>query len=136
MGQAFDGDGQLIGEAFGQTKREVFNELITKYPTAAEIRIRSLSGENQPSTQMPRYRCHKEVWALKIATVIDPTEPGNDADGSRIICPAETGYSRFAVDAAYVRKHNPVAGGYYVVYADGYQSFSPAIAFENGYTRL
>jgi hypothetical protein len=27
-------------------------------------------------------------------------------------------------------------GGYYVVYEDGYKSFSPASAFENGYTRL
>ncbi|MCK9988658.1 MAG: hypothetical protein AzoDbin1_05130 [Azoarcus sp.] len=27
-------------------------------------------------------------------------------------------------------------GGYYVVYEDGYKSFSPAIAFESGYTRI
>ena len=33
-------------------------------------------------------------------------------------------------------KHDPQAGGYYVVYADGYQSFSPAQAFEEGYTRI
>lgn len=36
----------------------------------------------------------------------------------------------------YVAKHKPEVGGYYVVYEDGYKSFSPASAFESGYTRL
>ena len=30
----------------------------------------------------------------------------------------------------------PEVGGYYVVYEDGYKSFSPAGAFESGYTPL
>ena len=30
----------------------------------------------------------------------------------------------------------PRVGGYYVVYADGYKSFSPATAFEEGYTKI
>ena len=25
--------------------------------------------ENQASMEMPRYKCHKEVWALKIAAI-------------------------------------------------------------------
>ena len=33
-------------------------------------------------------------------------------------------------------KHNPAVGGYYVVYKDGYESFSPAQAFEEGYARI
>ena len=33
-------------------------------------------------------------------------------------------------------KHQPTVGGYYVVYKDGYKSFSPADAFESGYTRV
>ena len=33
-------------------------------------------------------------------------------------------------------KHNPEVGGYYVVYEDGYKSFSPAKAFEEGYTLI
>lgn len=36
----------------------------------------------------------------------------------------------------YVAKHKPEVGGYYVVYEDGYKSFSPAGAFESGYTPL
>jgi hypothetical protein len=37
------------------------------------------------------------------------------------------------VSPDYIRKHNPQPGGYFVVYDDGYQSFSPAEAFEEGY---
>ena len=36
----------------------------------------------------------------------------------------------------YMHKHKPEVGGYYVVYEDGYKSFSPAGAFESGYTLL
>lgn len=81
------------------------------------------------TSQMPQYRSHKTVWALKIAAI------RFDAD-TAVITPAEAGYAPFLVDAAYVRKHAPEAGGYYVVYADGYRSFSPAEAFEDGYTRI
>lgn len=87
-------------------------------------------------TPMPLYRCHKEVWALKIAEVLDPTEPGNESDGSRILVIADAGFAPILANHAWVRKHSPVAGGYYVKYKDGYSSFSPAQAFEEGYTRL
>jgi len=88
------------------------------------------------STPMPRYRCHKEVWAMKIADVLDPTRNGNESDGSRILVIADAGYAPIRVPREYVRKHEPKAGGYYVVYDDGYASFSPAAAFEQGYTRI
>jgi len=87
-------------------------------------------------TPMPRYQCHKKVWALKIAEIHDPTVPGNESDGTRIIVPADAGYAPFQVDREYVHKHNPQVGGYYVVYDDGYKSWSPSQAFEEGYTRL
>lgn len=88
------------------------------------------------SAPMPLYKCHKEVWALKIAQVIDPTEPGNESDGSMILVPSEQGYAPFRVDRGYVNKHKPQAGGYYVAYKYGYKSFSPAAAFEEGYMRV
>lgn len=40
------------------------------------------------------------------------------------------------VPADYVAKHNPQADGYFVQYEDGYKSYSPAQAFENGYHRI
>lgn len=81
--------------------------------------------------EMPRYRSHKIVWALKIKGI----EPRTD--GGATITPEDAGYGPFQVDGAYVRKHTPQIGGYYVVYSpDGYQSWSPAREFEDGYTRV
>ncbi len=40
------------------------------------------------------------------------------------------------VSQEWLDKHKPEIGGYFVVYEDGYQSYSPAKAFEEGYTRL
>jgi hypothetical protein len=40
------------------------------------------------------------------------------------------------VSRAYLAKHAPVIGGSYVRYEDGYESFSPAAAFESGYTKV
>lgn len=89
-----------------------------------------------PQIEMPRYECHKTVSALKIKEVQDPTEAGSETDGSRLLVVEEEGFLPIRVDQEYVRKHNPQAGGYYVVYNDGYTSFSPAEAFEEGYTRI
>ena len=80
--------------------------------------------------EMPRYQSDKEVWALKIKSIV------KEGDGSAIITPAEDGYGDFRVDATYMIKHNPQAGGYYVVYKDGYKSFCPAKEFEEGNTLI
>jgi hypothetical protein len=103
---------------------------------AERLQTLTQSPEPQAQAEMPRYLCHKKVWALKIADIKDPTKPGNETDGSRIITPADAGFAPFRVDHAYVQKHKLEVGGYYVVYADGYKSFSPAKAFEDGYTRV
>lgn len=86
--------------------------------------------------ELPRWKCHKEVHALKIEAVKDPTESGNETDGSRVLIFAEKPFAPIRVNREYVAKHKPEAGGYYVVYEDGYKSFSPAKAFEDGYTRI
>ena len=87
--------------------------------------------------ELPRYKCHKEVWVLKIAGIKRDGEGENrESDGSAEITPADEGYAPFKVDCQYMHKHNPEVGGYYVQYADGYKSFSPAKAFEDGYTRI
>jgi hypothetical protein len=91
------------------------------------------------SAQMPRYVAHKKVWALKIAELALEAPSGDIGEAGplgAIITPADSRYAPFKVDAAYVEKHSPKLGGYYVVYEDGYKSFSPAEAFEQGYTAL
>ncbi len=92
------------------------------------------------SAEMPKYQSHKQVWALRIKDVALDSDlaqqEGRETDGSAMITPEHPGYAPFRVDAEYMRKHKPEPGGYYVVYPDGYKSFSPAKAFEDGYTRI
>ena len=88
---------------------------------------------------LPQYKCHKIVGALKIKYILNPNEgiPEED-DGERLLTFHDVGFEAavFLMSAEYVKKHNPKSGGYYVVYEDGYTSFSPAEAFESGYTRI
>ena len=80
--------------------------------------------------EMPRYECHKKVWALKIKEIREGAEKLPE------LVFEEDGYSSMRVDFDWYFKHKPAAGGYYVVYADGYKSYSPAEAFEGGYVRI
>lgn len=94
-----------------------------------------MDGNTYVSGEMPRYRCHKEVWALKIKEIGYHGDSVRGTTGGRIT-PEDAGYEPFEVDGEYMNRHHPEPGGYYVVYEDGYKSFSPAGAFESGYTRL
>ena len=90
-----------------------------------------MSGDAQ--AEMPKYKCHKEVWALKIAA-IEFAE-----DGTAIIAPQDVGFAHVTTVPDYKSKFEPNEKGdlgYYVVYKDGYQSWSPTDAFEDGYTRI
>lgn len=82
------------------------------------------------SIEMPKYKCHKEVWALKIKD-IDQT-----IEGKAILFFEDKRYAPLTVSHKYIQKHKPQPGGYYVVYKDGYESWSPAKAFEFGYTKM
>lgn len=95
---------------------------------------------NDVQAQMPQYQCHKKVWALKIKEVILDTElarqENRETTGGATIVPEDSGFASFQVNYEYVNKHNPQVGGYYVVYEDGYKSWSPAEAFESGYKKI
>ena len=89
------------------------------------------------SAPLPQYECHKKVWALKIKEIVRDGEGENrETDGSAMITPEEEGFVSFKVDHNFMFKHKPEVGGYYVIYEDGYKSFSPAKAFEDGYTLI
>lgn len=78
--------------------------------------------EPKPASEAPRYRSFKVVRALKILHV------------SEIMCwPAEPGFAPIDLEPGWFQKHQPQAGGYYVMYEDGYASYSPAHPFETGY---
>lgn len=72
---------------------------------------------------LPLYQCHKHVRATKIEHI--------DVENGTI--ELKTAHGPILVTAAWFAKNQPKTGGYYVVYEDGYTSFSPAPAFESGY---
>jgi hypothetical protein len=75
--------------------------------------------------EMPRYISHKMIWALEIDTV-----NGHDLSFR------DKGYAPMHCAPEMFSRYTPVAGDFYVQYADGYKSFSPRKAFLDGYTRV
>jgi hypothetical protein len=75
---------------------------------------------------MQKFKSHKVVEAAKITdirySVLDDKYDIAHIHGCQ------------HVDHDWVLKHKPDVGGYIVVYPDGYTSYSPAAAFEEGYT--
>lgn len=87
--------------------------------------------------QLPEFQCHKRVRAAKILEIgHDGESPFLNLEGE----PQQVGetlqFPSFGVTQAWLERFKPEVGGYYVVYEDGYASFSPAAAFEGGYTRV
>ncbi len=78
-------------------------------------------------SEMPKYKCHKIVHALQITKVV------HNPDESVDLFFEDSAFTSINVEDGYGKKHNPQVGGYYVVYKDGYKSFSPQKAFEDGY---
>jgi hypothetical protein len=83
-----------------------------------------------PDINIPKYSCHKTVQALKIGSIHYYALTG------ATITPEDKAYPAFSVSEEYVQQHRPAPGGYFVVYENGYKSFSPAEPFEAGYTKL
>ncbi len=82
--------------------------------------------------ELPKFTSHKTVHALKIAAI------EIHEDRSATIVPKNDCFSPFEVDADWVScfKRTDDDPGYYVVYKDGYKSWSPSQAFEDGYTLI
>ena len=91
-----------------------------------QILLATVDGGEKPP---PRYRSHKKVWALKI------TDVGPLANGGATL--SAEGFLPIMVAADVVRRYMPIAGDYLVIYEpDGYRAISPAVQFEDGYTRI
>lgn len=82
------------------------------------------------SAEMPRYKSHKTVWALKIAAI------EINEDKSAKIAPADKGYAPFTTPAGWASRFTGTETdlGYFVQYPDGFASWSPGKAFLDGYT--
>jgi hypothetical protein len=83
---------------------------------------------------LPFYKCHKIVQAARVKDV----KPGFGGTDLLLEVPGE-GIRIWPVDSGWVERQvksagGTLVGGYLVVYGDSYQSWSPAKAFEEGYT--
>lgn len=80
---------------------------------------------------MQTYRCFKVVQAFMIAAITD-SYTCSDSEECTVVLRDANG-AGVTVNSGYLEKHKPAVGGYFVRYEDGYESFSPAAAFEAGY---
>ena len=86
--------------------------------------------------QMPQYVSHKKVWALKIKRLERLLRPATNYETVRLHFEDQR-FSPVEKDPEYVLRvkfgDDP---GYLVVYPDGYESWSPTKAFEEGYSKV
>lgn len=80
--------------------------------------------------QIPQYQCHKTVSAFKIAEI--KHHVGQPLEVTLI--PEDEGIKPVVVGQKYMDRHQPEVGGYFVIYEDGYVSYSPGAVFEAGYS--
>jgi hypothetical protein len=85
------------------------------------------AGQGVVVAEMPLYQSHKRVHALKIKELV--------GDGYTLRF-EQVEFADKPVAPALFARYTPVPGDYYVVYEDGYESISPAKAFDAGYNRV
>ncbi|WP_339898267.1 hypothetical protein [uncultured Gilvimarinus sp.] len=79
--------------------------------------------------KLPQYKCHKVVKAAKIWNIFEADHVLNLVWGDGLVGCHQP------VTPEWMEKHKPEEGGYFVIYEDGYTSYSPAEAFEAGHSR-
>ena len=84
---------------------------------------------------LPQYQSHKKVHALKIGAI------EFDQEGIATLA-VEEPFLTIILPVSVSERFKKAIGenyddaGYYVLYEDGYQSWSPTKAFEEGYTKM
>lgn len=103
------------------------------------------SVTNSQTQQLPLYQCHKKVRAAKISQLEilatgwrhqAPDAVPEHVAALHLVSPSGASLGSIKVSAGFMEKHQPQEGGYYVVYEDGYPSYSPAKPMEEGYSLL
>lgn len=83
-------------------------------------------------SELPLYQCHKRVRATKVKSFTRQPDSCGGMHDPYIVTLELDGHPSVQVMEDQLRGLS--VGGYYIVYEDGYESFSPARAFEDGYT--
>lgn len=124
------------------------NALITGYTTLAQLAV-SDQVAGQPTADevqelklkelmdkyWPRWQCHKQVKAVKIAALHGEDTFMGETPRLKVIA-ENPGVPAFYLSREFCERHKPAVGGYVVYYDDGYISYSPGEPFESGYTLL
>ncbi len=92
-----------------------------------------MSDTNTP-VGMKKYKCHKVVEGMEI----DRISPFRDKPGQYSILGKDENDTviSFDTEEKWMDRHKPEVGGYIVRYEDGYVSYSPTQAFEEGYSLI
>jgi hypothetical protein len=144
--------GDIIGEDLGvvgggNSLRDVLEAIklaIDANPGAKLVRVGNQTWARQPeppAPELPKWKSHKIVQAGLIQRI------SHETSGIRVYLDIGTRIGMaFYVSKEWVERASAMAlkedpnghpsGGYYVRYADGYESWSPPKAFEEGYSRL
>ena len=86
------------------------------------------------SPTLSRWRSHKIVTAGEIGRLVsDP--PGGKVVALIVTC-SDGSAAEFCPGDKFFARGTPSLGDYYVVYGDGYASWSPRKAFEEGYAKI
>lgn len=108
--------------------------------TNEEEAVNYTAGDVGETSGIPKYQSHKVVEAFKIKDVVYDRDlaakSGRESDGGAVLVPEDPSIPGVKVDYLYLKKHKAKAGGYFVRYQDGYESWSPAGAFEKGYALI
>lgn len=98
-------------------------------PTVMDVDFTEVYGV----AKLPVWKSHKLIFGDRILQVQhDPLQPGEiwwKLEGGGLVHVEKSLYARVPIGI-------PPAGGFFVRYEDGYESWSPAGAFEGGYTRI
>jgi len=82
-----------------------------------------------PDPELPKYKCHKVVQALKISKTV------KNPNGSVSLFFEDKRFNSKTLEGSESDRFSGEPDlGYYVVYEDGYTTWSPTEAFEKGYT--
>lgn len=99
-------------------------------PTTVGVHDQAVA--NKGPIELPQYQSHKIVGALRITDV----HPGATPDARPHLMYAPDGFNYVQPSPDVFARYTPEPGDYLVFYPDGYMSFSPKAAFEDGYAPL
>lgn len=113
-------------------KRDQFTDAVM-FGIGITLDGRHILLEDAMTKELPLYISHKKVRALEIRSIGSYATDATDKLIREIVF-ADPAFKPIWAPGDLFARYTPMPGDYYVVYEDGYASFSPRKAFLEGYT--